>query len=40
LAVARLIVKYLLNEGAPVTVAVDGTFFRRWGRHVFISSLN
>ncbi len=35
LAVARLIVKYLLSEGAPVTVAVDGTFFRRWGRHVF-----
>ncbi len=35
LAVARLIVKCLLSEGAPVTVAVDGTFFRRWGRHVF-----
>ncbi len=35
LAVARLIVKYLLSEGAPVTVAVDGTFFRRRGRHVF-----
>ena len=35
LAVARLIVKYLLSEGTPVTVAVDGTFFRRWGRHVF-----
>src|SRR5208283_205517 len=34
LAVARLIVKYLLSEGTPVTVAVDGTFFRRWGRHV------
>ena len=32
LAVARLIVKYLLSEGTPVTVAVDGTFFRRWGR--------
>ena len=29
-----LIVKYLLSEGTPVTVAVDGTFFRRWGRHV------
>ncbi len=34
LAVARLIVKFLLCEGAPLVVAVDGTFFRRWGRHV------
>lgn len=34
LAVARLIVNYLLTEGSPVTVAGDGTFFRRWGRHV------
>ena len=34
LAVARLVVKYLLSDGDPVTVAVDGTFFRRWGRHV------
>jgi hypothetical protein len=34
IAVARLIVKYLLNEGAPLIVAVDGTFFRRRGRHV------
>jgi hypothetical protein len=34
LAVARLIVKYLLSEGAPLIVAVDGTFFRRWGRRV------
>jgi len=34
LAVARLIVKYLLGEGEPLTVAVDGTFFRRWGKHV------
>ena len=32
LAVARLIVTYLVPAGAPVTVAVDGTFFRRWGR--------
>jgi DDE superfamily endonuclease len=32
LAVARLAVKYLLGEGEPLTVAVDGTFFRRWGR--------
>ena len=34
LAVARMIVKYLLSEGEPVTVAVDGTFFRRRGKHV------
>jgi hypothetical protein len=32
IAVARLIVKYLLSEGAPLVVAVDGTFFRRWGK--------
>ena len=35
LAVAGLIVKYLVPAGAPVTVAVDGTLFRRWGRKVF-----
>ncbi len=35
LVVARLIVKYLLSEGEPLTVAVDGTFFRRWGKRVF-----
>jgi hypothetical protein len=34
LAVARLIVKCLLSEGDPLIVAVDGTFFRRWGRRV------
>jgi hypothetical protein len=34
LAVARLIVKYLLSEGDPLIAVVDGTFFRRWGRHV------
>ena len=34
LAVARLIVKHLLRDGDPVIAAVDGTFFRRWGRHV------
>lgn len=34
IAVARLIVKYLLSEGDPLVVAVDGTFFRRWGKHV------
>jgi hypothetical protein len=33
-AVARLIVRYLLPEGEPVTVAIDGTFFKRWGRKV------
>jgi len=34
LAVARLVVKYLLSEDDPLIVAVDGTFFRRWGRRV------
>ena len=34
LAVARLVVKYLLSDDDPVVVAVDGTFFRRWGRRV------
>jgi hypothetical protein len=34
LAVARLIVKYLLAGGEPVIVAVDGTLFRRWGKKV------
>jgi hypothetical protein len=34
IAVARLIVKYLVKEGDPLVTAVDGTFFRRWGRHV------
>jgi len=33
-AVARLIVKYLVADGEPLAVAVDGTFFRRWGRKV------
>jgi hypothetical protein len=35
LAVARLVVRYLLPGGEAITVAVDGTFFRRWGRKVF-----
>ena len=35
LAVARLIVRCLLPPGAPVVVAVDGTFFQRWGKKVF-----
>jgi len=34
IAVAKLIVKYLVKEGGPLVIAVDGTFFRRWGRHV------
>jgi hypothetical protein len=34
LGVARLAVKYLAGEDEPLTVAVDGTFFRRWGRKV------
>ncbi len=40
LAVARLIVKCLIAGGEPLVVAVDGTFFRRWGPKVFISSLS
>jgi hypothetical protein len=28
------VVKYLLGDADPVVVAVDGTFFRRWGRKV------
>jgi hypothetical protein len=39
LAVARLIMKYLLSEGEPVVVAIDGTFFKRWGRKVFQARL-
>ena len=39
LAAARLIVTHLLARGEPVVVACDGTFFRRWGKKVFISSL-
>jgi hypothetical protein len=34
LATARLAVKYLAAGGEPV-VAVDGTFFKRWGKKVF-----
>jgi hypothetical protein len=34
MAVARLAVKYLSGEGEALTVAVDGTFFKRWGRKV------
>ena len=35
LAAARLIVKYPTDPGAPVVVAIDGTFFQRWGKKVF-----
>jgi hypothetical protein len=35
LAVARLVVRYLVAAGEPVVVACDGTFFKRWGRKVF-----
>jgi len=34
LAVARLIVKHLVAAGAPIVVAIDGTFFTRWGKNV------
>jgi hypothetical protein len=34
LAVTGVIVKYLVGVDAPVVVAVDGTFFRRWGKKV------
>jgi hypothetical protein len=34
LAVARLVVDRLLPSGAALTVAVDDTLFRRWGRKV------
>ncbi|MDN5933866.1 MAG: transposase [Pseudonocardia sp.] len=34
LAVARLVVDRLLDAGAPITVAVDDTLFRRWGKKV------
>jgi SRSO17 transposase len=33
-AVARLIVTYLLAGGEPITVAVDATFIKRWGKKV------
>jgi hypothetical protein len=35
LAVARLVVTYLVEPGEPLVVACDGTLFRRWGRQVF-----
>ena len=33
-AVARMVVRYLLSGTDPIVVAVDGTFFRRWGKSV------
>ena len=39
LAVAKLVVALLVPAGAPVTVAIDDTLFRRRGKKVFISSL-
>ena len=35
LIVARLIVTRLLEPGEPVTVVIDDTLFKRWGRHVW-----
>ena len=40
LAAAGFVVTHLLDPGAPVVVALDDTLFKRWGRLVFISSLN
>lgn len=34
LAIARLIVARLLDPGSPITVVVDDTLFRRWGKQV------
>ena len=35
LVVARLIVTRLLKPGEPITVVIDDTLFKRWGRHVW-----
>ena len=35
LVVARLVVTRLLGPGEPVTVVIDDTLFKRWGRHVW-----
>jgi hypothetical protein len=35
LAIARLIIEWLLPPGAPITVAVDDTLFTRWGKKIF-----
>ena len=34
LVVTRLVVSRLLGPGEPVTVVIDDTLFKRWGRHV------
>jgi hypothetical protein len=34
LIAARLIVTRLLSPGEPVTVVIDDTLFKRWGRQV------
>jgi hypothetical protein len=34
LVVARMVVTRLLGPGEPVTVVIDDTLFKRWGRHV------
>ena len=34
LIAARLIVTRLLEDGAPIVVAIDDTLFKRWGRKV------
>lgn len=35
LTVARLIVTRLLGPDEPITVVIDDTLFKRWGRHVW-----
>jgi hypothetical protein len=35
LTIARLIIEWLLPPGAPITVAVDDTLFKRWGKKIF-----
>ena len=35
LVVARLIVTRLLGPGEPITVVIDDTLFKRWGRQVW-----
>jgi hypothetical protein len=38
LIVARLIVTRLLSPGEPITVVIDDTLFKRWGRQVLTRS--
>ena len=35
LIAARLIVERLVDENAPITVVIDDTLFKRWGRKVY-----